>query len=245
MSGSNSSARGANGDAPRVADAKPPRAADAEPLSFAVHSLPTPSLEPAAVTRGRLKMLLVLLVCAAPVIASYFTYYVIRPQGRTAHGELIDPQRPLPGPGALPLADLQGRTVDPATLRGQWLLVAVGGGDCDATCERQLYLQRQLREALGKNKDRLDRVWLVDDTLPVREALKPALEGATVLRVPREALTAWLVPAAGQALGAHFYVVDPMGHWMMRFPAPSDASGIKRDLERLLRASTSWDQPGR
>ncbi|HKX93062.1 MAG TPA: hypothetical protein VJM48_00040, partial [Methylibium sp.] len=170
MSGSNSSVRGANGG--------PPRAADDEPLSFAVHSLPTPSIEPAAVARGRLKMLLVLLVCAAPVIASYFTYYVIRPQGRTAHGELIDPQRPLPGPGALPLADLQGRTIDPATLRGQWLLVVVGGGDCDATCERQLYLQRQLREALGKNKDRLDRVWLLDDTLPVREALKPALEVA-------------------------------------------------------------------
>jgi hypothetical protein len=31
---------------------------------------------------GRWKMLGVLLVCAAPVIASYFTYYVIRPEGR-------------------------------------------------------------------------------------------------------------------------------------------------------------------
>lgn len=237
MSGSNSSVRGASGE--------PPRAADAEPLSFTVHSLPAPSIEPAAAARGRLKMLLVLLVCAAPVIASYFTYYVIRPQGRTAHGELIEPQRPLPGAGALPLADLQGRTVDPATLRGQWLLIVVGGGACDATCERQLYLQRQLREALGKNKDRLDRVWLIDDTTPPRAALLPALEGATVLSVPREALSAWLAPAAGQALAAHFYVVDPMGNWMMRFPVPSDPSGIKRDLERLLRASASWDTPGR
>ena len=33
--------------------------------------------------RGRLKMLAILLICAAPVIASYFTYYVIRPEGRT------------------------------------------------------------------------------------------------------------------------------------------------------------------
>jgi hypothetical protein len=48
------------------------------------------------------------------------------------------------------------------------------------------------------------------------------------------------------------YVVDPMGNWMMRFPAASQreldaatAKNMKRDLERLLRASASWDQPGR
>jgi hypothetical protein len=39
-----------------------------------------------------------------------------------------------------------------------------------------------------------------------------------------------------------------MGNWMMRFPAPMDvtsASKAKRDLERLMRASSSWDQAGR
>jgi hypothetical protein len=40
-----------------------------------------------------------------------------------------------------------------------------------------------------------------------------------------------------------------MGHWMMRFPSDLNAKDaptkIKRDLERLLRAASSWDQPGR
>jgi hypothetical protein len=39
-----------------------------------------------------------------------------------------------------------------------------------------------------------------------------------------------------------------MGNWMMRFPAALDAAGAakaKRDLERLLRASASWDTAGR
>lgn len=242
MSGSNSSIPGASADQPLGAEPAPPLA---EPLSFSVHSLPVPGRAHAGVSHGRLKMLLVLLVCAAPVIASYLTYYVIRPQGRSLHGELIDPQRPMPSAQTLPLTDAQGAAVLPTTLKGQWLLVVVGGGDCDAVCERQLYLQRQLREALGKNKDRLERVWLVDDGRPVRESLRPALEGARVLNVPRSALAAWLEPAAGQALGAHFYVVDPMGHWMMRFPAPSEPTAVKRDLEKLLRASSSWDEPGR
>ena len=101
---------------------------------------------------------------------------------------------------------------------------------------------------MGKEKDRLDWVWLVPDQAAVAEALLPALKDAIVLRVPKDQLAAWLVPAQGQRLEAHLYVVDPMGNWMMRFPASLDASGAaqaKRDLERLLRASAFWDQPGR
>jgi cytochrome oxidase Cu insertion factor (SCO1/SenC/PrrC family) len=216
----------------------------ADPLSLTVHSTPDPAVQQRT-RAGRLRMLLVLLVCAAPVVASYLTYYVIRPQGRSNYGSLIDPQRPLPSAAALPLQDLQGRAVDPASLRRQWLLVVVAGGDCDARCEQLLYAQRQLREMLGKDKDRLDRVWLVDDAQAVREAVRPALANATVLRAPREALAQWLQPEPGQALEAHLYLVDPLGNWMMRFPAQGEPAKIKRDLERLMRASASWDEAGR
>ena len=164
-----------------------------DPLNLTVHSTPDPAAQQRT-RAGRLRMLLVLLVCAAPVVASYLTYYVIRPQGRSNYGTLIDPQRPLPSATALPLQDLRGQVVDPASLRRQWLLVVVAGGDCDARCEQLLYAQRQLREMLGKDKDRLDRVWLVDDAQAVREAVRPALANATVLRVPREALAQWLQP---------------------------------------------------
>ncbi|RZT95205.1 cytochrome oxidase Cu insertion factor (SCO1/SenC/PrrC family) [Rivibacter subsaxonicus] len=201
--------------------------------------------DPQAARRGRMKMLLVLLVCAAPVIASYFTYYVIRPQGRVNHGELVEPQRSLPPAAALPLTALDGSPFDAAQLKGQWLLVAVGGGACDAQCEQQLYLQRQLREALGKEKERVDRVWLVDDAAPVRAELLPGLQGATVLRAPPAALAAWLPAAQDDTLRAHFFVVDPLGNLMMRFPAPSDGKKIQRDLGKLLRASAGWDKPGR
>ena len=134
---------------------------------------------------GRWQMLLLALVCAAPVAASYFSYFVIRPQAHTNFGALIDPQRPLP---ALTATDLDGKPVPLTGLKGQWLLVSVAGGACDALCESNLYLQRQVREGLGKEKDRVDWVWLIDDEQPVRDALKPALHQATVLRVPEAAL---------------------------------------------------------
>ena len=128
------------------------------------------------------------------------------------------------------------------------MLVSVAGGDCDPACQKHLYLQRQLRESLGKEKDRVDWVWLINDNALPPAALAPALQQATVLRVEPGALKAWLEPAPGQQLADHLYVVDPMGNWMMRFPAAMDTSGAakaKRDLERLLRASSSWDEPGR
>ena len=221
------------------------------PLEMTVHSMPqndSASDNAATIERtkkGRWKMLLVLLLCASPVIASYVTYYFIRPEGRRNFGELINPQRVTPN---LSATQLSGASVNLQSLKGQWLLVSVSGGACDAGCQKHLYLQRQLRESLGKEKDRLDWVWLVSDAATVPDALLPALKGATVLRLPAEQITSWMQPAAAHQLADHLYLVDPMGNWMMRFPPGLDAAAAKKaksDIDRVMRASASWDQAGR
>lgn len=238
MSGSNSSDLAAT-----VRDS-----AAVQPLGLTVHSQPPvgDAVRSAQSGRGaRWKLLALLLVCVAPVVASYFTYYVIRPEGHRNFGSLIEPQRPMP---SLPTVDLQGRTGNLTALKDQWLLVSVAPAACPADCQQRLYLQRQLRESLGKEKDRVDRVWIVNDSTPVSDVLKPALRDATVLQVPAQQLATWLEPQAGQPTSAHLYLVDPMGNWMMRFPANltrQSAPKVKTDLERLLRASASWDNAGR
>jgi len=230
MSGSNSSAPGS--------------AASPEPVSFAVHSLPDPS---AAVQKaGRWKMLLVMALCAAPVIASYVTFYVIKPSG-SAYGELITPTVDIPAD--LPLTDLQGRAVKAESLKGQWLLTVVQPSACPGACERQLYVQRQLREMLGKERARVDKLWLIpDDGTPRAEVLAAVgQKGAevTVLRVPADRLAAWLKPAQGRKLSEHFYVVDPLGRWMERAPGEPEPKKLQADLVKLLKASAGWDNPGR
>lgn len=209
---------------------------------------PEPAGQPPRRARrlGRWQLLGVLLVCAAPVIASYFTYYVIRPEGRRNFGELITPQRPLPA--ELQALGLDGQQRQLGELRGQWLLISVSGGACAADCQSNLYLQRQLREAMGREKERIDWVWLVTDDAAPPAVIAPSLAQATVLRVDGGMLAQWLAPQAGHALSEHLYLVDPMGQWMMRFPARLDEAGASKargDLERLLRASTGWDRPGR
>ena len=229
MSGSNSSAQ-----------------ADAEPLGLTVHSLPAVELDPRRTRAGRIKMLLVLLVCSLPVLASYFAYFVVRPTARANYGTLIEPVRELP---AITLQRLDGTSVPARSLVGQWLVVAVGPAACDPACEKRLFMQRQLHAMLGHDRVRVDKVWLVSDGAPIAPALlgaiqtqKPALQ---VYRADAAALAHWLAPAPGHALEDHLYIVDPMGHWMMRMPADPDPKRVLGDLQRLLTASAGWDQAGR
>lgn len=232
------------------ASAAPPAdSAAADAVALTVHNLP--GLGEAArlpqSRSGRWQLWLMLLVCVAPVVASYFVYYVVRPQAASVnYGELIQPQRPMPAQERV--TTLDGHAEVLGDLRRQWLLVSVAGGACDDTCRGNLYFQRQLRESLGDNRERVDWVWLVTDGAAPPAEIRAALTHATVLRIDRAALEGWLAPAAGHQLEEHLYLIDPQGNWMMRFPARIDVAGaekVKKDLSRLLRASAGWDRPGR
>ncbi len=224
-----------------------------QPLSLSVHDLPDVTTQGELIERqgGRWMVWLVLLVCAAPVILSYLTYYVIRPEAKSVHGELIEPMRALPDVKVL---QADGGELNLMDLKGQWLLISVDSGACDKACQERLYIQRQLIVSLGKEQDRVEWVWLIRDQRAIPNEIKPGLAQARVLRVSQEVLDAWLsreVSKAGvqsEALEDYFYLVDPMGQLMERFNAGADkasATGVKKDLERLLRASSSWDKAGR
>lgn len=216
-----------------------------EPLGLAVHSLPNPQdaaqTEPAL--HGRWKLLAIMVVCSLPVIAAYYAYYFVRPQGHAAIGELISPARPV---GALSGQQLDGSAKALTELKGKWLLVAVGEGECQATCQRQLFVQRQLRESMGKDKERVQRVWLLRDQTVVAPAMRQAMGDAVILRVPADALNNWLGMSAATPVTDSLYIVDPLGNAMMRMPAQIDAaqaSKERRDLDRLLKATASWNTP--
>jgi hypothetical protein len=212
-------------------------------LSMTVHSLPQVGMAAVDLSAAsRWKMWLVLALCVAPVAASYFMYYVVRPDGRRNYGELITPQRPLP---PLLAQGLDGQSVPLTSLKNQWLLMVVADGACDELCQKNLYIVRQLRQGLGKDKDRVDWVWLQTGDAPMSEAIKPGVSQALVLRVKESELAQWLQAEQGHALKNHVYVVDPIGNWMMRFPAEIDPAKARKDLDRLLKASAFWDKAGR
>ncbi len=184
---------------------------------------------------GRWKMLAVLAVCASPLIASYFTYYVIKPGSRTNYGTLLDPrQYPIPRLGG---AALDGKPVELDAFQGKWQMLQVDSGACRDACRKKLHDMRQLRTAQGKERERVERVWLITDNEPVDASLMQEYEGTRMLRVPPAALQAWLPVEQGASLADHIYMIDPLGNLMMRFPKDADPNRIKKDLGRLLKAS--------
>lgn len=185
--------------------------------------------------RGRWKLFLVLAICASPLIASYLTYYVIKPQSRTNYGALIDPRaHPIPALGA---TTMDGKPIALDAYRGKWIMLQVDQSDCAQSCQKKLHDMRQLRLAQGKDMERVERVWLITDDKPLETMLMREYDGTHMLRASPERLKAWL-PTEGTTTPAdHIYMIDPLGNLMMRFPKDADPNRIKKDLAKLLKAS--------
>ena len=191
-------------------------------------SAPTEPRAPSPRTRsGKRTLLLIAAVTLTPVVASYTAYYLF-PRAPAANYGALMPTVPIPGiEGTRP----DGSPFRLEDLRGRWVLVAHGGGDCDAGCERKLYATRQARTMQGMEQDRIVRAWFVlGDTAP-SAALLAQHPGLVVVRVPEA------VPARFPGGASPLYLIDPLGNLVLRYPDDPDIKGVARDLTRLLRAS--------
>ena len=184
---------------------------------------------------GRWKLFALLMVCAAPIIASYVTYYIIKPTGRTNYGDFIDQRAHLMP--KLSTTTLDGRPESLEQYAGKWVMVKVGGGACDEACTKQLFAMRQWRIMQGKNMNRVERVWLITDNAPVDTMIIRQYDDMHMLRVPREQLSRWLPVEIGTKLDDHIFLIDPRSNLMMRFPKDPDPRRVHKDLAKLLKAS--------
>lgn len=193
----------------------------------------------ARVRSGRRKLLAIALICAAPIVAAFIVYFFVRPDTRNNYGALIEPQRPVPD---LHLATVDGRPFDLRSLKGQWVLLMVDGGACDDACQKKLYLMRQVRTSTGQDMDRIERVWIAPDTVPLSTMVMREYEGTHFLRGEREALATFLPVGEqpGARLADHIWVIDPVGNLMMRFPKDPDARRLRRDVAKLAYNTRGW-----
>ena len=194
--------------------------------------------------RGRIQMLLLLLACAAPVIASYLAYYVFKPEGgKTNFGSLVQP-----------VQDMNPAWFD-IPFNGKWtLLVARPAGECtikNESCLEALFLMRQLRIAVGRESSRVQLVWVNTDDKPVDPEVLLAYDqktaGFQILSLPADPnlkaeFETWLNrDGAGQKI----QLIDPSPAKMMIFPvtnSPKEFGSMKKDLEKLLRLNRKGEK---
>jgi hypothetical protein len=180
----------------------------------------------------------VIAVCIAPVAASYLAYYVAPPSGRTNYGKLITPPRPVPT--GMSMISLDGQPFSFRPLAGKWVMVSASRADCGEPCEAALLQMRQQRLMTGKERERVERVWLVTDDAPLSTQLLREYEGTHIVRVPAAAVLDLLSPDGATAPDGFVWLIDPMGNLMLRWPQNPEPQKIKNDLARLLTASSHW-----
>jgi hypothetical protein len=202
-----------------------------------------------------------LAVTIAPVIASYLVYYGVRPDGRTNYGDFVEPQVTVTSVPVSPVISPKAESAftlvqsDPGTRRplnqlgdwgGRWLMVHIGPSACADACKQELWLMRQIRLTTGRERDRVERLWLLTDEGTPDPTLIAEHEGIWVARLGQVPaadvlVSNWLSVAAtavkNSGGASNIWIVDPLGNLMMRFPDNPDPDGMKKDMNRLLKAS--------
>jgi len=191
-------------------------------------------------SRQRRQAVAVALMFFAPLGLAFYLYYghgTWRPGGRVNAGDLIEPPRPVP---ALALPLMSSGATDPKFLTGKWTLLYVQHGRCDDECLKHLYDTRQVRLALDREMNRVQRVFIADGDCCDLEKLRAAHPDLIAVRASAadEPLRS-LLPSRPGAVNSHrIYLVDPLGNLMMSYAADSRPKGMLEDLKRLLRLSS-------
>ena len=179
----------------------------------------------------RFKLVLLLLFFVFPIAAAFVAYQWFQPQGHVNYGTLIQPAHPL---AQTKFQGSNGAQYD-FNRRGKWILLVADSGSCNARCREKIYLMRQIRLAQGREMDRIECVWLVDDKeRPTAEMLKLHADGVILTGAEQSVLREF---PAERSYRDHIYLIDPLGNLMMRFPVNPDPQGVQKDIKRLLKVS--------
>jgi hypothetical protein len=192
---------------------------------------------PTSVVRGnRIKLLLLLGVFAAPLVVGTLLYFFWTPSSTRNYGELLNPPPNVHGltvqqitPGAQP-KPLGFKTA----YHGKWVMLISGDAACPSAksgvCLDRVEVSRKIRTLLGKHQARLNRVAHFG-TAPALAAM-PDDEQLVLTAEPAAA-----TPLAELLRQGHFYIVDPFGHVILKYPPDADHKLVLKDLDRLMKYS--------
>lgn len=181
-------------------------------------------------TWARVQMLLIASVFFGPLAVATWMYYGghFQPQARTNHGALLQP--------FVNIAEQLPQSAIVAEGDGYWLLVYADDNECLESCEQALYVIRQSRKMLGKEMDRLKRVFLHGESSPDTVFLADEHAGLITMRDDDLLSLFYNKKPAEQSPGG-YYLLDPLGNLVMYFRPDIDPGDMVEDIKRLLKLS--------
>ncbi|MBN8728697.1 MAG: hypothetical protein J0H15_13480 [Xanthomonadales bacterium] len=170
-------------------------------------------------------ILLIGLFAAPILLALGLTLSGWHPAGTRSHGELLQPPQDIRA-ARFVLAD--GSTLGWQAPEMPWTLFALPGPGCSTHCMERLDELRRVRVSMNQNDRRL-RVLVLDPALAPELA---PLEPLTAAVDKDGVLAAWR-PSASDTVAVA--VADPHGYLVLRYLPGYDASGLRKDLGRVIK----------
>jgi hypothetical protein len=208
--------------------------------------------------------MILLLIGGIPVTmilaATWLWFFVVRGDldlvgmiGTANRGTLVQPPRQL---DEIDLRDGSGKSVKLAGPDARWVMVIPAtGGRCDTACEQRLYETRQIHLAMGKEFNRLRRLYVSDHNAAATQlAVQTLSDGRPATAVgdfaaylssehhDLQALT--LSPEQYRTLfpeqaadASTWYLADPAGWVMMSYNKGVPYKDVISDLKFLIKNS--------
>lgn len=187
------------------------------------------SPDPAARRASRLKLLLIMLVFAAPILAAMvLTFAGWQPAGK-ANGQAITPQRNFAAE-QVPISLTNGDTWAWRAKEPQLTLVALAGPDCAKACLDTLTKMAAARITLNQNAARLRLLYV--GRPPANAATSGMTQYWKLGQDPMGAFASFK-PTTPDSVSA--LLVESDGTALSFYPAGFDPTGLRKDLQKVIR----------
>ena len=186
--------------------------------------------------KGRLVLIVIALMFFIPILLSwylsFFSDFKKDAQG-IQHGILIEPPIPL---GNLQAFSIGETNID--ELQKKWTIVFFTGKSGKQDSQNKLYQLRQIRLAVGKDRDKVERLLIADKSLDW-EKFKDDYKDQKVIDDRSKSYNS-LIKLFKQYDGfdmSSIYLIDAYGSLIMKYQKDAKPKGIIKDIERLIRVA--------
>ncbi len=174
-----------------------------------------------------------------PVVLAYLIFFFVDVSSFNNHGEILNPIIHI---SSMELKDENKEIIPEDKLVKKWRLISFVSKDCDAECESQLFDIHQIYASLGKERDRVTRMFVHLEPMSQSFSKLVAEKHGDVIHVigDRDTIVQVLNKNIRSDVGItnnETYIMDPMGNVMMRFTAEQPNIDFLSDLRKLLKVS--------
>ena len=186
--------------------------------------------------KGRLVLVTIALMFFLPILLAWFLNFYSdfkRDAQGIHHGELIVPPLPL---GDLKVTAIGGSEI--LSLEKKWTLIFLVSDQCDLACEDKLYQLRQIRLAVGKDREKVERVLVIDNEIDWSDYENSFQNQKVIVKgsPSYESIIKNLKSVKNFDSNA-IYLMDAYGSLITKYAYKTAPKGIIKDIERLIRVA--------